>query len=98
MTRKINLDERLAAKGEVTKEPVVITFRGSDWKFSPSMPAALPEVAAEGKIMSALLMVLDPAQKEDFNNLNVTIDEVGVLFEVLAEVYGTTPGESSASD
>jgi len=98
MTRKINLDEKLAAKGETTREPVVITFRGTDWNFSSSMPAALPEVAAEGKIMSALLMVLDPEQHEAFNKLNVTIDEVGVLFEVLAEVYGTTPGESSASD
>lgn len=98
MTRKINLDEKLAAKGETNKEPIIITFRGKEWTFKPSMPAALPEVAAEGKINSALLMVLDPAERDAFNDLGVTIDEVGALFEVLAEVYGTTAGELSASD
>lgn len=98
MTRKINLDEKLAAKGEITKEPIVVTFRGQDWTFRPSMPAALPEVAAEGKIMSALMMVLEPDQREAFTDLGVSIDEVGVLFESLAEVYGATVGELSASD
>lgn len=98
MTRKINIDEKLAAKGEITREPIVVTFRGRDWTFVPSMPAALPEVASEGKVMSAIMMVLDPAERDDFNDLGVTIDEVAVLFEALAEIYGSNVGESSASD
>jgi hypothetical protein len=98
MARTINIDAKLAAKGEVTREPITVTFRGRDWNFAPSMPAALPEVAAEGKVMTALRMLLDPADRAAFDDLNVTIDEVGVLFEALGEIYGASVGESLASD
>jgi len=98
MTRKIDIDAKLAAKGETVKEPIVVTFRGRDWNFTPSLPAALPEVAAEGKLMAALLMVLDKSEHDDFRELNITIDEVTVLFENLMPIYGSSVGESSASE
>jgi len=98
MARTINLDAKLAAKGEVTREPITVTFRGSDWNFSPSMPAELPELAGEGKIVGAILLALDAEQRDAFRDLGVTVEEVGALIEALAEAYGVTPGESSASE
>lgn len=98
MTRTIDIDAKIAARGEVNNDPIVVTFRGRDWNFLASMPAALPETAAEGKLMAALLMVLDPAQHEAFKATNITIDEVTVLFENLMPIYGSSVGESLASE
>jgi hypothetical protein len=98
MSRKINLDEKLAAKSEINKEPVEILFRDETWIFSPSLPAQLPELLSDGKIIPGLVLALNPDQREAFSNLGVTMDEVGALIEVLAECYGTTAGESQASE
>jgi len=98
MTRKVDLDVKLAARGEITREPVIVTFRGTEWTFKPSLPAAVLEVAAEGKVMSALLLVLEPSQHADFKKLDITVDEIAVMYESLIEIYGVSLGESSASD
>jgi hypothetical protein len=98
MTRKVNIDQRLAAKSEINREPVEVVFRDRTWSFAPSLPAQLPELMAEGKIVAGLLLALAPEQRDDFSQLAVTMDEVGAIVEVLAEIYGTTPGESTASE
>jgi len=98
MSRKINLDKQLAAKSEINKEPVEILFRGEKWNFSPGLPAQVPELLAEGKVLSALIIGLNESQREKFSNLGVTMDEVTAIFDVLAKCYGTTTGESEASE
>jgi hypothetical protein len=98
MSRVINIDEKLAAKAEINHEPIEVTFRGQKWHFAASMPAQLPEYLSEGKIVQGLMLALSKEQREEFQDLAVTVDEVNVLVEALAKAYGTTEGESEASE
>ena len=94
----INIDEQLAAKQEAEKEPIQILFRGTTWNFSSSMPAQMPEYFNDGKIVPALLLALDKEQKQEFENLGITLDEVTVLIDAIVKSYGANQGESEASD
>jgi hypothetical protein len=98
MARAINIDERIAAKGEASREPVIVTFRGREWTFAPSMPVELGEMIAEGKIIAGILLALDKNQHDDFRALGMTTDELAVFIQGIAEIYGVTPGESQASE
>ena len=98
MTRKVNIDQRIAAKGELNSEPIEVFFRDRAWTFSPSLPAQMPELMAEGKIVPGLLLALAQDERDDFAALGVTMDEVSAIIEALAEIYGTSPGESTASE
>jgi len=95
---KINIDEQLAAKTDIKKDPIEMVFRKQKWTFSPSMPAQMPELFGEGKIVQALLLCLKSTQRTKFESLGVTLDEVSVIVTELAKIYGTDEGESEASD
>lgn len=94
MSRVINIDEKLAARETVEKEPAVIKFRGRDWTFNTSMPAELPEVLADGKIVTALLLALNADQRDDFRALNISIDEAQIILEAFGEIFGVAGPES----
>jgi hypothetical protein len=98
MSRVVNIDEKISAKAEFNREPIVLTFRGIEWNFSASMPAQLPEYVGEGKIVTGLMLALKVEQREEFEQLGITIDEVKVIFEELSKMYGSTEGESQASE
>ena len=89
----INLDRDVEKK-----ENVELVFKEKVWIFAPSMPAQMPEYLADGKIVKSILLALDPSQREDFENLGISIDEITSLIEILAQAYGTDPGESPASE
>jgi hypothetical protein len=95
---KINIDEQLAARKDLKKDPIEMTFRGQKWTFSPSMPAQMPELFSDGKIVGALLLCLKSTQRTKFEKLGVTLDEVSVIVTELANIYGSSEGESEASD
>jgi hypothetical protein len=98
MARIINIDEKLAAKGEIKNEPVQLVFRGKTWNFSAGMPAQMPELLSEGKIVRSVLLALDAEQRSDFEDLGITIDEVAAIVDSLASAYGSSEGESEASE
>ena len=98
MARTIDIDQKLAAKGELNREPVVVTFRGQQWTFASAMPIEIGELISDGKVVDALLLALDPQQHDAFRALGITIPEAGALVEGLAEIYGVAPGESPASE
>jgi hypothetical protein len=95
---KINIDEQLAAKTDMKKDPIEMVFRKKKWTFSPSMPAQMPELFGEGKIVQALLLCLNARQRKQFEELGVTLDEVSVIVTELAKLYGAEEGESEASE
>jgi hypothetical protein len=98
MARIINVDEKLAAKGDVEEEPVQVIFRGRTWDFAPSMPAQLPELLAEGKIVRSVLLALEPSQREDFEDLGISVNELSSIVDALIAGYGSSEGESEASE
>jgi hypothetical protein len=94
MSRVINIDEKLAARSTVEREPVQITFRGRNWTFLSAMPAELPELLADGKIVASLLLAIEPDQREDFRGLNLNIDEAQVILEAFGDIFGVSGPES----
>jgi hypothetical protein len=94
MSRVFNIDEKLAARVETTKEPVTVTFRGRDWEFVPSMPADLPELATNNKLIPAIYLCVVPEQRDDFRDLAISVPEAAALIEAIGAMYGVTSGES----
>lgn len=97
MARKLDIDQKLAAKGELDKEPLEVTFRGREWTFAADLTLDVGDAITDGRIMDALLLMLDDAQHADFRKLGITIPEANVLLGSLAEAYGVVVGESPAS-
>lgn len=97
MARKVDIDQKLAAKGQLDKEPVEVTFRGRDWTFAPDLALEVGDAITDGRIMDALLLILDESQHADFRKLGITVQEANVLLSSLAEAYGVVVGESEAS-
>lgn len=98
MARVFDIDEKLAARGETQKENVTVKFRGRDWEFVPSMPADIPELAANNKLISAIYLCVIPEQRDDFRGLGISVPEAAALIEAIGAMYGVASGESSASE
>jgi hypothetical protein len=93
--RVINLDERLATARAEAGDSIerIITWRGTEWKLPDDLPLAFAEHTEARRLTEALVSVLG----EKVRGLGVGFAEADLLVAAIAEQFGISPGESSAS-
>lgn len=98
----VDLDAILAEEAEWTN----VRFRGRDWKFGSVQDIPLrmlerdPQSDAEDAELtrSILCAVVEPGQRDDFADLDLSLRELGALARVLYTTQqGADLGESEAS-
>jgi hypothetical protein len=97
--RIIDLDAARAARAEATKETPVIKFGGKEWTLPSELPWALAEAAAGANAESAIVAVksLLGSQWEEFLKQNPSVEDMRILLENVAAIYGADPGKSQGS-
>lgn len=99
MSKIVDLDAARAARIEAAGEEVTIKFSGKEWKLPAELPWALAEAAAKNSTETAIAAVrsLFGSQWDDFAACNPTVEDVRILLESVASLYGGDPGKSLGS-
>lgn len=94
MARSVDLTARRAARLEAAGEPPAVVVDGVEFVLPVELPLAFVEALQGQQITAALRELLGDRAEEFLRVAKPTIEDINEI----ATLYGTTMGESSASN
>lgn len=94
--RVIDLDAARAARQETADDPAVIRFGGKDFELPRELPLDFAIAAQHGDLRGIVKALLN-GQSDEFFELGPSLQDVEMIADQAAHIYGVAVGDSSAS-